>query len=110
MQQTHVFAHEIRSPLTAISLALGLINAESIDPSVDIYFDIIKRNLEQINTLVTDLILFEEKAQPQKSRLSINQILEDILEMAKDRILLKKIKVDKVYTKAFCEVIVNPVR
>ncbi len=60
-QESLIFAHEIRSPLTVINFALAIIQKQSRDASLDAYFDIITQNSKKINNLVTDLLLSDEK-------------------------------------------------
>jgi signal transduction histidine kinase len=42
-----------------------------------------------------------------RDHISINQLLDEILEIAKDRIILKNISVQKFYANSFCELLLD---
>lgn len=91
-------AHEVRNPLTNISLSVDQLLSEIPDnESLTFYTAIINRNLLRINKLVTELL---DSARPGDLKLqtqSINEVLEAALELTKDRIKLNGIKVVKQF-------------
>lgn len=95
----HTIAHEVRNPLTNVKLAIEQLKHEinGTNESTEIYFDIINRNTERINQLITELLNSAKPTQLKISKCSINELLDQSLNLAKDRILLKEIKIVKEY-------------
>jgi len=89
--------HEVRNPLTNINLAIGeLKEVGFVSPDYTAYLDIVKRSTDRINELITGL-MGNVKTTSGKSLYPINQLLDDSLEGALDRIELKSIVVHKEY-------------
>jgi signal transduction histidine kinase len=94
----HIIAHEVRNPLTNVTLSLEQLKHEfQSTEDAAIYFDIIKRNCERINQLITELLNSAKPAHNQFSRYSVNKLVDESLDLGKDRIKLKGIKIDKQY-------------
>lgn len=93
-----VIAHEVRNPLTNINLACEQLQSE-LDPDegTKMLFNMISRNSERINQLVSDLLNSTRVAELAFSEASINDILDSTIELARDRIKLNQIKVVKDY-------------
>jgi signal transduction histidine kinase len=96
-------AHEVRNPLTNINLATEQLQAE-LEPNetTDLLFKMITRNSERINQLVSDLLNTTRVADLTFTETTINQVLDESVELAKDRIELNNIKVVKNYTPETC--------
>ena len=93
-----VIAHEVRNPLTNINLACEQLQSElNGDDSTKMLFTMISRNSERINQLVSDLLNTTRVAELTFSEASINNILDETVELAYDRIKLNQIKVVKNY-------------
>ncbi len=92
-------AHEVRNPLTNIDLAIGQIKSEipNLDDNFSILFDMVNRNSKRINQLITELLNATRFSELNYQPILINTLLEDALELAKDRIDLKQIIVKKNY-------------
>jgi signal transduction histidine kinase len=73
-------------------------------PDLDTYFDIIKRNSKRINDLITDLLHSSKPTEVKTLKYSINDVLDETLQMAMDRLTLKGIKVIKDYADDICDV------
>jgi len=84
--------HEIRNPLTNLSLALEQLKDEVTDSQADtdVYFNIIERNAERIGTLISDLLSSSKPKELQLKSASINQVIEDSLDLIEDRLNLQK--------------------
>lgn len=104
-----MIAHEVRNPLTNIDLALTQINDEIKNESEDIHFlaDIIKRNSLRINQLITQLLNATRVDDLNLEKIGINQLLDEALVLAKDRIDLDGIEVVKNYTSEPCLISVD---
>jgi signal transduction histidine kinase len=99
LQAQFAFAlvHEVRNPLTNINLAIEMLGSAIQDNQLKIYLDIITRSSIRINSLICDLLKHQEN-EVQVEKHSIHQLLDEVLEMAGDRVRLKKIAVWKDYT------------
>lgn len=85
-------AHEVRNPLTNISLSVEQLEDLITDESLTIYFDIIKRNGKRINDLVTELLENSKPMELKKSPTPLENILKSTVDLARDRAELKNIK------------------
>jgi signal transduction histidine kinase len=95
---SRTIAHEVRNPLTNINLATEHLRSEI--PSSDetnILLDMITRNSNRINQLISDLLNSTKATHLDFEKISINDILNSSLQFAQDRIELKGIKVFKKY-------------
>jgi PAS domain S-box-containing protein len=97
-------AHEIRNPLTNINLSLEQIQSEVTNNELDTYFDIIKRNSKRINDLITDLLHSSKPTEVKTLKYSMNEVLDETLQMAMDRLTLKGIKIQKQFSPDICDV------
>lgn len=97
--------HELRNPLTNIKLSVELLESASTDDKGKIFLDIIRRSSMRISDLINDLLKNKQEA-AEVGRHSIHQLLDETLELARDRISLKKIVVIKKYAED-CELILN---
>lgn len=104
-------AHEIRNPLTNIGLACEQLRSDNDGDSGDvIFYDIIDRNAKRINQLVSDLLNSTRFAQLQVESININDLINEVLENAVDRIELKSIKLNKNFGKNIPKVSVDKER
>lgn len=91
-------AHEVRNPLTNVILALDQFKSElPQNEQVDFYTDIINRNCDRINQLLTQLL---ESAKPTDLKLepaSLNEVLDETIKHAEDRLKLRGMSLIKNY-------------
>lgn len=94
-----IIAHEVKNPLTNISLAAEQIK-EQLPPEDDtlMLFQMISRNANRINQLVSDLLASTKVSELAFENLQINPVVDETLELAKDRIELNNITVKKNYS------------
>jgi signal transduction histidine kinase len=101
-------AHEVRNPLTNISLASEqLKEIASQNEEGDLLLDMIGRNVNRINQLVSDLLNSTRFEQLEYTAANINELLDEALGLARDRIELNQVKVEKYYEKNLCEILVD---
>jgi len=86
-------AHEVRNPLTNINLSVEQLEEFIQEENYHIYFDIIKRNSKRINDLVTELLENSKPMDLNRSSIPIQTILQNTVELAKDRANLKNIEI-----------------
>jgi len=92
-----VLVHELRNPLTNIMLTIHLLESKILDDNDRMYMDIIKRNSAKINDLINDLLNGQKKDEIQTEKHSIHQLLDEVIELANDRLALKNVIVKKNY-------------
>ncbi|UXP32534.1 PAS domain S-box protein [Reichenbachiella agarivorans] len=92
-------AHEVRNPLTNLTLALEQLK-EEIPADVEdanLYFDIISRNAERIGKLITDLLNSSKPKELSPVKQSLNALVKESLDLVKDRLKLKNMAVVEEY-------------
>ena len=105
----HTLAHEIRNPLNNISLSVSELreeNKESENGS-KMYLDIIQRNSIRIGDIITELLNSSRPASIEVKKRPLQDILDESLTSASDRITLKKIKLSKLFAKEKLEILCN---
>lgn len=101
-------AHEVRNPLTNISLATEqLKETGNQNEDTDLLLGMIGRSVSRINQLVSDLLSATRIEQLEYTFANVNQLLDESLELAQDRIELKHIKLEKLYDKNLGELFVD---
>lgn len=97
-----VIAHEVRNPLTNINLACEQLKSELENENNGLLFKMIVRNSDRINQLVTDLLATTRIAELTFSEVSLNSVIDESIELARDRIDLNHVKVIKDYDADIC--------
>ncbi len=90
-------AHEVRNPLNNINMSIDQLLTEKRSEDDQIYFDIVQRNSKRIDNLITELL---ESSRPYDLNFqphSLQDIMEETLSMAIDRIQLRNIKLEKEF-------------
>ena len=101
-------AHEVRNPLTNISLASEQVQTQVVaEEENNELLQMINRNVKRINQLITDLLNSSKFAELNYETVSVNVVLDEALNLAMDRVLLKKISVEKKYAKDICSISVD---
>lgn len=105
-RMARTIAHEVRNPLTNIGLAVAQIKGElpEQDESSAMLFDIVNRNSMRINQLISDLLDATRFTELSFAPVSINTLLDEALELAKDRLELNHIQVEKKYSTDICNI------
>ena len=101
-------AHEIRNPLTNIVLAADQVKTSPGDKEETVMLlEMINRNATRINQMISELLTSTKFAQLQYSEININALLDETLELARDRMELKQITLYKKYAGTGCNVLVD---
>ena len=101
-------AHEVRNPLTNISLAAEQLQEMTVpNNESSMLLDMISRNGIRINQLVSDLLNATKAIELNIKKTNLNKVLDDALAMAADRIDLSQVKVEKRYEADICDVPVD---
>jgi two-component system, sporulation sensor kinase D len=71
-------AHEIRNPLTGIKGLVKLISEEYPDRKTKFYFEVIQKEIERINAIVSELLVLGKPSAYQLKSYNANDILKEI--------------------------------
>ncbi len=106
---SRTIAHEVRNPLNNINLAIEHLRTElPHDDEIKILLDMVARNANRINVLISDLLNSTRAAHLNFEKASTNDLVDQSLDLAQDRIKLNNIKVIKSYAKNICDLMVDP--
>jgi signal transduction histidine kinase len=94
---TRILAHEIRNPLNNINLSVEQINHEDKTGQSKMFIDIINRNSQTINNLISQLLTSALPTETSLKENSLELILDAAIAQAIDRIKLKKIELGVSY-------------
>lgn len=100
-------AHEVRNPLCNINLALEMLRSTNLYKEQIGFLDIIMRGSGRIKDLINKLLISDQLKESVTGYYSLHQLLEEVLTMAKDRILLKNITVYRDYATTEHRVMLN---
>jgi signal transduction histidine kinase len=89
-------AHEVRNPLTNLTLALEQLKDEmpSDNESVTLFSDIIERNANRIEQLIGEMLNSSRPRELDLQLVSVDEMLDETLALAMDRMNLKQIRLD----------------
>ncbi|TRX60486.1 response regulator [Fulvivirga sp. M361] len=92
-------AHEVRNPLTNLGLALDQLEDElpKGDKDISMFMGIIERNAKRIGQLITEMLNSSKPKELHKEKYNINEVLDDAVNLIRDRITLKGMKLHKQY-------------
>jgi signal transduction histidine kinase len=102
-------AHEVRNPLTNIDLAVSQLRTDINNPDENytMLFEMINRNSKRINQLITELLNTTRFLDLTFEKASVNLMLDDALELAKDRIELNHVHIEKSYSANLADIAVD---
>jgi signal transduction histidine kinase len=108
-RMARAIAHEVRNPLTNIDLATNQLKSEVFegDENNNFLFDMINRNSGRINHLISDLLNSTKFSELNFEKTDVNDLLDETLQEADDRIVLYKVKIIKNYTNDICKISVD---
>jgi PAS domain S-box-containing protein len=89
-----IIAHEVRNPLTNISLAIDQLMMTS-DNADKQFMQIIKRNTLRINQLIKELLDFSRSVELSSRKIAVQEILDETLANSADRLQLQHINVTR---------------
>jgi PAS domain S-box-containing protein len=92
-----IIAHEVRNPLTNINISLDMLEGEQDQDNAKGYMDIIRRSSNRINELISELLDSSREKALSFQQIPIQEIFDQTIAMASDRITLKNIQVITTY-------------
>jgi signal transduction histidine kinase len=93
-------AHEVRNPLNNILLSVEQLMQQISDDEPQLYMNIIQRNSKRINDLITELLHTSRPSENNLKTQLLNEIIDEVLAAAIDRLTLKKIDLSLSYPQA----------
>ncbi|HEY1871345.1 MAG TPA: ATP-binding protein, partial [Chitinophagaceae bacterium] len=100
-----ILAHEIRNPLNNITLAVDQLQHFNDDGDKQEYLvGIVQRNCTRINKIITELVDLTRPLELNFEKYSLQEILDESLSLAMDRINLQHIQVQKNYPDFLLEI------
>lgn len=102
-------AHEVRNPLTNLSLALEQLREEfpSEDEYMNVYTDIISRNVNRIGQLITEMLNSSKPRELDRHAQSLNEVVRDAIDLVADRLKLKSMQLLTEFTVEDCTVMID---
>lgn len=93
-------AHEVRNPLTNISLALEQLKEEIPNgiEQTDLYINIIERNAQRISKLITELLESSKPKSLNLTKSSLNEVVKTAVSLVREQIKLEEMALVEDYT------------
>lgn len=104
-----MLAHEVRNPLTNVNLSAEQLEMELVDDDQKFYTQIIKRNCNRINDLISQLLQPSNSADIELAESSVHAVLSQAIGAALDRVQLKKIQVINHFAEEELAIPLDPV-
>ena len=99
--------HEVRNPLCNIYLACDMLGLSDLDETQRICLDIVTRGSVRVNDLIESILKSDEIREEKYKLCSLQQLLEEVLMTAQDRLSIKRVEVTKNYSAAEDSVLVD---
>ncbi|AQG78582.1 hybrid sensor histidine kinase/response regulator [Spirosoma montaniterrae] len=102
-------AHEVRNPLTNLSLALEQLKEELDTDSefVTMYTDIIGRNVDRIGQLITEMLNSSKPRELDRKKQDLNVVVKATLQLVTDRIRLKRMRLETKFATDDCTALLD---
>ncbi|GAA4404878.1 response regulator [Nibrella viscosa] len=102
-------AHEVRNPLTNLSLALDQLR-EELPPEDDyytMYTDIIRRNVDRIGQLITEMLNSSKPRDLDRKPQDVNKVVQETLQLVSDRLKLKSMLLSTDFGTEDCTALID---
>ncbi|MDO8634944.1 MAG: PAS domain S-box protein [Dehalococcoidia bacterium] len=100
-------AHEINNPLTTVLGYSELALAADISPEMKADMEVIRRNAQRAATIVKNLLAFARRQEPQKKRLSLNDVIHQVLEIRGYQLKVSNIEVVTEFAPGLPEILAD---
>lgn len=90
-------AHEVRNPINNINLACEHLRSLDMPEESALYLDIVARNSSRINELIKELLNSSRPSEMQMKETSVQSLIDEIVNIARDRVKLKNIDLQVDY-------------
>jgi two-component system, sporulation sensor kinase E len=100
-------AHEIRNPMTALKGFIQLLE-NSVDSKHDMYFNVIKSELQRIETIITEFLILAKPQAIQYQETNLEKIMRDTVELLNAQAMMHNVQFDQHYQKDLPLIIAEP--
>jgi PAS domain S-box-containing protein len=102
-------AHEVRNPLTNLSLALEQLKDElDVDNEyITMFTDIIGRNVDRIGQLITEMLNSSKPRELERKRQDFNTVVKATIQLIADRIKLKRMRLESYFSADDCAALLD---
>lgn len=102
-------AHEVRNPLTNLSLALEQLKDEldTDNEYVTMFTDIIGRNVDRIGQLITEMLNSSKPRDLDRKKQDFNTVVKETLQLVSDRIKLKRMRLETEFSTDDCHALLD---
>ncbi|WP_420149489.1 PAS domain S-box protein [Spirosoma sp.] len=102
-------AHEVRNPLTNLSLALEQLKDELETDSeyVTMFTDIIGRNVDRIGQLITEMLNSSKPRDLDRKKQDFNGVVKETIQLISDRIKLKRMRLETSFSPDDCNALID---
>jgi PAS domain S-box-containing protein len=101
-------AHEVRNPLNNINMSVEqLLQSAQEEDEAHLFLDIVQRNSKRIGDIITELLDTSRPTDLVFDRCELQQIMEESLAEAYDRITLQHVHLDKRFATMPCNIMGN---
>ncbi len=102
-------AHEVRNPLTNLSLALEQLKDEldTDNEYITMFTDIIGRNVDRIGQLITEMLNSSKPRDLDRKKQDFNQVIKETLQLVSDRIKLKRMRLETSFYADNCSALID---
>ena len=102
-------AHEVRNPLTNLTLAFDQLKEEIAPQNADVklYSEIIERNANRIEQLISEMLNSSKPRELNLELAPVSEILDQTLALSSDRINLNQIKLEKNFSNELPRVLLD---
>ncbi len=83
-------AHEIRNPLTALRGSVELLREMHVDGESKQLMDLILKESDRLNRIVTDFLQFARISKPKKERVNLSDVVHRVLDWGRQVAMLRK--------------------
>ncbi|HYN86572.1 MAG TPA: ATP-binding protein [Pyrinomonadaceae bacterium] len=94
-QATAQVAHEIKNPLGSIRLGVAMLRDMTRDRESINTIDLVERGIDHLNKLTSDVTQFSRRRRLALADTELHELIEDSLDLARDRIRDKRARVEK---------------
>ena len=101
-------AHEVRNPINNINLAVEHLRSLELPEETALYLDIVGRNSLRINELIKELLNSSRPSEMQMKESILQSVIDEIVNISRDRISLKNIDLQVDCPKDFIIVYCDP--
>ncbi|NIR51319.1 HAMP domain-containing protein [candidate division KSB1 bacterium] len=100
-----VLSHEIRNPLNSMVINMQILKRELSKEvvnrtRVEKFYDVLSTEIKRVDQLVKDFLLIARPQSPQKNKIALNDLLDEVLMMHAAESLKKGVRIERDYVRS----------